>query len=66
MPKISAYIIAYNEEGKIRDFIEKPEEWVGDRINAGLYVFNTSIISRIPSKPTSIEREIFPVMAKEE
>lgn len=54
-------VVLYDEQGKIRDFIEKPQEWVGDRINAGLYIFNTSIVERIPLKPTSIEREIFPV-----
>ena len=30
-----------------------------------MYLFNTSIIDRIESRPTSIEREIFPVMAEE-
>ncbi len=43
--------------------MEKPVEWVGDQINAGLYIFNTSMIKRIPDKPTSIERETFPAMA---
>jgi mannose-1-phosphate guanylyltransferase len=46
----------------IKKFVEKPLEWIGDRINAGLYVLNTKIIKRIPLKPTSIEREIFPLM----
>lgn len=56
-------MVLYEENGKINKFIEKPLEWVGDRINAGLYCFNTSIIDRIPNKPTSIEREIFPIMS---
>lgn len=38
---------------------------MGDKINAGLYIFNTSIIDRIDMKPTSIERVIFPKMAAE-
>lgn len=58
-------MVLYEENGKIKNFIEKPLEWVGDRINAGLYCFNTSIIDRISDRPTSIEREIFPVMAKD-
>jgi mannose-1-phosphate guanylyltransferase len=37
---------------------------VSNKINAGLYLFNTSIIERIEERPTSIEREIFPVMAE--
>ena len=30
-----------------------------------MYIFNPSILARIPLKPTSIEKEIFPVMADE-
>lgn len=41
------------------------KEWVGDRINAGLYLFNKAILDRIPPKNTSIERVIFPQMAAE-
>lgn len=37
--------------------------FVGNRINAGLYLFNSSILDRIELKPTSIEQEIFPAMA---
>jgi len=38
---------------------------VSNKINAGLYLLNVSMIDRIPMKPTSIEREIFPQMAGE-
>ena len=58
-------VVIYDTKGQIQQFVEKPIDFIGDRINAGLYIFNASIISRIPLKPTSIEREIFPVMAKE-
>lgn len=30
-----------------------------------MYIFNPSILDRIEIKPTSIEKEVFPVMAKE-
>lgn len=50
--------------GKIDDFVEKPQEFVSNKINAGMYVFNTSILNRIKLKPTSIEKEVFPFMAK--
>lgn len=29
-------------------FVEKPKEYVGNHINAGIYIFNTSMIKRIP------------------
>lgn len=32
----------------------------------GMYIFNPSMLDRIEVKPTSIEKEIFPIMAKEE
>lgn len=56
-------VILSNEEGMITDFVEKPEDHVGNDINAGMYLFNTAILDRIDNKPTSIERETFPMMA---
>lgn len=58
-------VIISDAAGKIERFVEKPQTFVGDRINAGIYIFNPAILKRIPNKPTSIEREIFPVMAGE-
>lgn len=58
-------VIISKENGQIESFVEKPEKFVSDKINAGLYLFNTSMIDRIPLRPCSIEREIFPIMAKE-
>ncbi|CAE7700128.1 unnamed protein product [Symbiodinium sp. KB8] len=58
-------VVVYGEDGRIERFVEKPTQWVGDRINAGLYIFSPSILARIPDAPTSIEREVFPVMAGE-
>ena len=43
--------------------MEKPTVFVSNKINAGLYLLNVSVIDRIDLKPTSIEREIFPKMA---
>jgi len=51
--------------GKIERFVEKPQVFVSNRINAGIYIFNTTVLNRISPRPTSIEKEIFPVMAKE-
>jgi mannose-1-phosphate guanylyltransferase len=47
----------------IERFVEKPVEFVSNRINAGIYIFNTNILKRISLRPTSIEKEIFPEMA---
>lgn len=49
----------------IERFVEKPKEYISNKINAGFYLFKTSIIDRIENRPTSIEKEIFPKMASD-
>lgn len=46
-------------------FIEKPKEFITNRINAGLYIFNKTIIDRIDIKPHFLERDIFPKLSEE-
>lgn len=58
-------VVVSKENGQIERFVEKPKKFVGDCINAGMYIFNPTVLDRIQPKPTSIEREIFPVMAAE-
>jgi len=59
-------VVCYEREtGKIERFVEKPQVSVSNRINAGLYIFSPSILDRIQPRPTSIEKEIFPPMARE-
>eukprot|EP01015_Nassula_variabilis_P025354 TRINITY_DN4947_c0_g1_i10.p1 TRINITY_DN4947_c0_g1~~TRINITY_DN4947_c0_g1_i10.p1 ORF type:complete len:256 (+),score=34.60 TRINITY_DN4947_c0_g1_i10:29-769(+) len=58
-------VVLTEENGQVKSFIEKPQDFVGNKINAGLYLFSKSVIERIKPVPTSLEREIFPQMAKE-
>lgn len=59
-------VVVYDyENGRIQKFVEKPQEYVSNKINAGMYIFNSSILQRIPLKPTSIEKEVFPFMARD-
>lgn len=58
-------VILSDENKKILNFVEKPSEWIGDNINAGLYIFSKKFLDRVQPVPTSIEREVFPKMAKE-
>lgn len=58
-------VVLYDSEGCIESFIEKPQEFVSNKINAGMYILNTSVLSRIELKPTSIEKEVFPIMSKD-
>ena len=52
-------VVVYNEQdGKIERFVEKPQEYVGNKINAGMYILNPSVLERIPVAPTSIEKQV--------
>jgi mannose-1-phosphate guanylyltransferase len=55
-----------NHASRIDRFVEKPVEFVGNRINAGIYILNTSVLSRIEkNRPTSIEQETFPAIVRD-
>ncbi|CAI9716627.1 mannose-1-phosphate guanyltransferase beta [Octopus vulgaris] len=64
-PSKYGVVIYDGETGRIHDFVEKPQEFVSNKINAGMYVFSTSVLKRIQLKPTSVEKEVFPFMAKD-
>ncbi|KAI1733178.1 nucleotidyl transferase domain-containing protein [Ditylenchus destructor] len=58
-------VVVYDEgTGKIDKFVEKPQEYVGNKINAGMYILNPSVLSKIKTGPSSIERDVFPEMVK--
>lgn len=57
-------VVLYDDTtGRIKQFIEKPQEFISNKINAGMYILNPSVLSRIEMRPTSIEKEIFPPMS---
>ena len=58
-------VVVAQENGQIERFVEKPKDFISNKINAGLYLFSTKIIDRVPLRKCSIEREIFPAMASE-
>lgn len=59
-------VVLYDENGRVQSFVEKPQVFVGDRINAGMYIMNTSVVDRIPDKPTMFETQVFPILAEEQ
>jgi mannose-1-phosphate guanylyltransferase len=58
-------VVEIDDDGVVSSFVEKPAP--GDEpsnlINAGTYVFEPSVLARIPSGPVSIERQTFPLIA---
>ena len=63
----SAFGVAeVDASGRILRFVEKPAPGTApsNLINAGTYVFEPSVLERIPAgRPVSIEREVFPLVA---
>lgn len=59
-------VILYDDDGKIESFIEKPQQFISRFINAGIYLLTPEVFNRIEyNVPTSIEKEVFPPMAKD-
>lgn len=61
-------LVDVEDDGRVRGFREKPlpHEADGNLINAGVYVLEPDVVETIPEgRPVSIEREIFPALARE-
>ncbi|ORX53080.1 mannose-1-phosphate guanyltransferase [Hesseltinella vesiculosa] len=64
----SKYGVIVNHPGhpsRIDRFVEKPKEFISNKINAGIYILNPAVLDRIELKPTSIEKEVFPFVAQD-
>lgn len=58
-------VVDVDERGRVRAFVEKPpvDEAPSTLINAGTYVFEASVLDRIPEgRAVSVEREVFPAL----
>jgi mannose-1-phosphate guanylyltransferase len=53
-------VVIHDEKNMIQRFVEKPKLFVGNKINAGIYLFETDIFDYLPNRPSSIEKEVFP------
>jgi mannose-1-phosphate guanylyltransferase len=54
-----------DSDGRVTAFLEKMDNPITNSINAGCYVFNPSVINRIPlGEVVSIERETFPALVE--
>lgn len=53
--------VPLSEDGRVLDFLEKMENPITNRINAGCYIFTQSALGEIPiGEVSSVERDIFP------
>ncbi|TNN10032.1 Mannose-1-phosphate guanyltransferase beta isoform 1 [Schistosoma japonicum] len=58
-------VVHNDQTGLVKRFVEKPSEYIANRVNAGLYIFEPSILKRIEAKPLSIETAVFPEMVRD-
>jgi len=61
-------VVPTGADGRVLGFIEKPAPGSAptNSINAGTYVFEPSVLDRIPGdRRVSVEREVFPAMAED-
>ncbi|KAG6758299.1 hypothetical protein POTOM_038639 [Populus tomentosa] len=65
-PSKYGVVVMEASTGKVERFVEKPKIFVGNKINAGIYLLNPSVLDRIELRPTSIEKEVFPKIAAED
>ncbi|CAM0140952.1 mannose-1-phosphate guanyltransferase [Umbelopsis sp. WA50703] len=64
-PSKYGVVVNHANSTKIERFVEKPQTFISNKINAGIYVLNPSVLDRIELKPTSIEKEVFPFIAED-
>ncbi len=57
--------VKQDAEGFIVEFEEKSPQYEGKRINGGVYILNPSIFELIPSGKSSIEKDVFPLLARQ-
>ncbi|KAK9814845.1 hypothetical protein WJX72_012522 [[Myrmecia] bisecta] len=59
-------VVVTDDTGLVERFVEKPKSFVGDKINAGIYILNPEVLDRIEMRPTSIEKETFPLITRDQ
>ena len=67
VPDPQHYGVVVCENGKVREFLEKPKNPSSKYINSGLYLFSPEIFNYHPGpKFSMVEKDIFPKLAKEQ
>jgi len=56
-------IMLLNSVGKVRSFIEKPKEPVGNIASTGIYVMKSEILKKIPDGFVDFARDVFPKLS---
>ena len=65
-PSNYGVVVCDDRTGRVQHFVEKPETFVSDLINAGVYIFSPSFLARIPAGEKVSMNDVLPKMAREE
>ena len=60
-------VVVANDDGQVQEYRQNPTSFLSTKVNAGMYLFHTSVLSsnRIQAKPMSLEQEVLPQLASE-
>lgn len=60
-------VVVANDDGLVSEYKQNPTSFLSTKVNAGIYLFNTSVLSsgRIQATPMSLEKDVLPQMASE-
>lgn len=64
-PSRYGIVVRDDRSGLVERFVEKPRAFVGNEINAGIYVFEERMLDLIELRNMSLEREVFPQLAQQ-
>jgi len=64
--KYGKSVVVAHETGLVARFVEHGRTFAGNVINAGVYIFSASVLQRISLRPTSMEKEVLPMLASED
>ncbi|THU62377.1 hypothetical protein C4D60_Mb01t04500 [Musa balbisiana] len=59
-------VLLDEESGQVKEFVEKPPVFVGNRIDTGIYLPSTDVLSRVLPRLRLLERQVFPSIAARE
>lgn len=60
-------VVVADDNGQVQEYKQNPKSFLSTKVNAGVYLFSTSLINsgKIKSIPSSLEKDILPMLAKE-
>ncbi|CAL9049202.1 unnamed protein product, partial [Musa banksii] len=65
-PSKYGVVLLDEESGQVKEFVEKPPVFVGNRIDAGVYLPSIDVLSRVLPRLRLLERQVFPSIAARE